>query len=66
MTSCEIHICHGLYFVSINFASFSGPLFQKTAPLDPGLDMPECDFEPEPYQVIAIFFHFFLFFSLFN
>ena len=43
---------------SINFVSFLGPLFQKTAPLDPGLDMPKCDFEPEPYQVIAIFFSF--------
>ena len=31
---------------------FPGPLFQKVAPIDPGLEMPKCDFNPEPYQVI--------------
>ena len=30
---------------------FAGPLLQKTVPLNPGLQMPNCDFEPEPYQV---------------
>lgn len=30
---------------------FSGSLFQKTAPVDPGMDMPSCEFKPEPYEV---------------
>lgn len=33
---------------------FLGPLLQKTAPLDPGLEMPQCDYEPEQYQVVHI------------
>ena len=32
--------------------SFPGPAHQKVAPMDPGLEMPKCDFEPELYQVI--------------
>ena len=33
---------------------FLGPLLQKMAPLDPGLGMPQCDYEPEQYQVVHI------------
>ena len=41
------------------FKLFSGSLFQKTAPVDPGMDMPSCEFKPEPYEVkITFFFHF--------
>ncbi|XP_068671777.1 alanine--glyoxylate aminotransferase 2, mitochondrial-like [Montipora foliosa] len=31
----------------------SGPLSQKVSLVDPGLEMPPCDFNPEPYQGIA-------------
>lgn len=41
------------------FKLFSGSLFQKTAPVDPGMDMPSCEFKPEPYEVkITFFFRF--------
>lgn len=38
------------------FKLFSGSLFQKTAPVDPGMDMPSCEFKPEPYEVKITFF----------
>ena len=41
------------------FKLFSGSLSQKTAPVDPGMDMPSCEFKPEPYEVkITFFFRF--------
>ncbi|XP_027038277.1 alanine--glyoxylate aminotransferase 2, mitochondrial-like [Pocillopora damicornis] len=43
----------GLQNVQRGFATSSGPLLQKTAPLDPGLEMPQCDYEPEQYQGIS-------------
>ena len=38
------------------FKLFSGSLFQKTAPVDPGMDMPSCEFKPEPHEVKITFF----------
>ncbi|KAJ7382151.1 alanine--glyoxylate aminotransferase 2 [Desmophyllum pertusum] len=43
----------GLQHVRRSFAACSGPLLQKTSPLDPGLEMPKCDYEPQPYQGIT-------------
>ncbi|XP_020626627.1 alanine--glyoxylate aminotransferase 2, mitochondrial-like [Orbicella faveolata] len=43
----------GLQYVRRSFKSSSGPLLQKTARLDPGLEMPPCDYKPEPYQGIS-------------
>lgn len=37
------------------FKLFSGSLFQRTAPVDPGMNMPSCEFKPEPYEVKITF-----------
>ncbi|XP_073245497.1 alanine--glyoxylate aminotransferase 2, mitochondrial-like [Porites lutea] len=43
----------GLEYARRSLQTCSGSLFQKTAPVDPGMDMPSCEFKPEPYEGIT-------------